>query len=213
MTTDELIGALVADLTPVNTRRIAHVLVAALVLGAMMAFGAMFLLVGPRLEGFSSRYLHFELAKLVFTLSVVAVTAFYLPRLARPGELRPTFLAVVSTPFVAMAVFSIASVASVERSNWISMLVVETWPTCLVFIPLLAIAPFTTIVSALRAGAPTNLVATGTAAGLVAGGLGAMACSLTCLDDSFASIAAWYGSMIGACAAVGAKLGPDLLRW
>jgi hypothetical protein len=213
MTTDELIHALAADLTPVNRRRIAHLLAAALVLGAMMAFGAMFLVVGPRPEGFRSPYLHFELAKLLFTLSVVAIAALHLPQLARPGELRPTFFVVVCIPFVAMVLFSIASIVSAEGSNQINMLVGETWPTCLVFIPLLAVAPFTTIVSALRAGAPTNLTATGSAAGLVAGGLVAMACSLTCLDDSLPSIAAWYGSMIVACAVVGAKLGPELLRW
>jgi hypothetical protein len=74
MTTDELIRVLVADLTPVNRRRTSHALTVALVAGAMMAFGAMSSL-GSRPESFSSRYLHFELAKLLFTSSVVAVTA------------------------------------------------------------------------------------------------------------------------------------------
>jgi hypothetical protein len=208
MTTDQLTSLLTTDLTPVDKRRLPRALIIALAAGAIMAFGLTFLVFGPHPENFSSRYLDVELAKLVFTSSVVVLTAVFLPRLARPGEVESGFVAVVSVPFVAITIFAIAALASAHWSAWASMAVGTTWITCLFFIPLLAIGPFVAVVCALRTGAPTDLAAAGTAAGLVASGLSAMACSLPCLDESFPSIAVWYR-----CAALGAKLGPSVLRW
>jgi len=47
------------------------------------------------------------------------------------------------------------------------------WAACLICIPLFAVAPFASLIWALRKGAPTNLMRTGAIAGLVAGALGA----------------------------------------
>jgi hypothetical protein len=189
------------------------VLIIALVAGAAAAFAAMFLILGARPETLDSRYLNFLLAKLAFTSSVVATAAAFLPRLARPNVVGRSFLLFVSLPFIVIAVVAAAALVSNHWSTWGSMVVGRTWQTCLLFIPLLAIVPFMAIVWALRAGAPTDLASAGAAAGLVAAGLSAMACSLPCLDDSYPSIALWYGLMIGICAGLAAKLGPSLLRW
>src|SRR5216684_4216985 len=78
---------------------------------------------------------------------------------------------------------------------------------------ILAILPFTALMWGLRAGAPTDRIMAGTIAGLAAGGLGAFACAFPCTEQSLPSIALWYGFPVGVCAAVGAKLGPSLLRW
>jgi hypothetical protein len=213
MTTDQLINLLVADLKPVDRGRLPRALNIAVAAGAMMALAGVFMVSGPRPENFSGKYLNVELTKLVFTWSVVAITAAFLLRAARLGEIRRGLAAMVLIPFAAIALAAIAELASVHWSAWGSVVVGKTWVTCLLFIPLLAIDPFVAVVRALRIGASTDLAAAGAAAGLVAGGVSAMACSLPCLDDSFTSIAVWYGIMILICAAVGAKLGPRLLRW
>jgi len=93
------------------------------------------------------------------------------------------------------------------------MIVEKDSLACLPSIPLLAVLPFTALIWALRAGAPTDQTRAGEIAGLVAGGLGAMACAFPCADGSLPSIALWYSLPIGICAAFGAKLGPTLLRW
>ena len=50
-------------------------------------------------------------------------------------------------------------------------------------------------------------------AGLVAGAIGAAAYAFHCPDDSLPFVALWYGTAIAFCAAVGAILGPRVLRW
>jgi len=214
MTTDRLINLLVADRTPVDRGRTSQALIIALMAGAVMAFGAMLLIFGPRRENLSAPYLHFELAKLFFTWAIVAGAAMFLGRLARPGgEVTRNFYAVISIPFVVAGLSAIAALAFTDRSTWDGTAVDSAWPTCLFAILLLAVGPFALVVWALRTGAPTNLATAGSAAGLVAGGLGAMACSLPCLDDSIPFIAAQYGMAIAICGALGARLGPPLLRW
>jgi hypothetical protein len=50
-------------------------------------------------------------------------------------------------------------------------------------------------------------------AGLAAGGISAFVYVLHCTDDSLAFVALWYGLTLALCTAVGALLGPRLLRW
>lgn len=213
LSTEQLIKLLVADLEPVDSRRISRALVIAMVAGAAAAFGAMFLFLGPHPETFDGENSRFLTTKLIFASGVVAMAAVFLPQIARPGAEGRDFLVFVSLPFLAIAALASETLGSAHWSMWGNIIVGNTWLACLFTIPLLAIVPFLALVWALRIGAPTALMRAGAAAGLVAGGLSAMACSLPCLDDSFPSIAVWYGLPIGICAILGAKLAPNLLRW
>jgi len=87
------------------------------------------------------------------------------------------------------------------------------WATCLLCIPLFAVVPFAALIWALGRGAPTNLRRAGAIAGLVAGALGATAYAFHCPDDSVPFVAIWYGTLVGVCGAIGAMIGPRLLRW
>jgi hypothetical protein len=66
---------------------------------------------------------------------------------------------------------------------------------------------------AVRGLAPTRLRAAGFAAGLLAGSLGAFGYALSCPEVSPAFVAVWYTLGIGLTGAVGAGLGPRVLRW
>lgn len=215
MTTDQLINLLAADLAPADPRCIKRALAIALAVGAAAAFGMMLLLIGARVPKFGSESSSLLGVKLLFTSGVVA--AALLPRIARPGAETRGLFVLVSIPFVAMTALALAALASARWHAWGTIIIGNAWPTCLFLIPLLAIAPFVAVVLALRTGAPTDETRAGMAAGLVAGGLGATACSLLCTlpctENSLPAIAAWYGLAIGICAMVGAKLGPSLLRW
>jgi hypothetical protein len=213
MTTDQLINLLVADLKPVDRGRISRALILAMVVGAATTFGVMFLLLGSHPETFGGENSSFLATKLLFALGVVATAAVFLPQIARPGAEGRSFLVIVSLPFIAIAALASTALGSAHWSTWGDLIVGNTWLACLLTIPPLAIVPFLALVWALHTGAPTALTRAGAAAGLVAGGLSAMACSLPCLDHSFPAIAVWYGLAIGICAIVGAKLGPSLLRW
>lgn len=76
------------------------------------------------------------------------------------------------------------------RARWSR--VGEEWLECLFSIPIIAIVPFAISIWAVRKAAPTNLVRTGAIAGLLAGGVSAMAYSLHCTDDSLPFVAVWY---------------------
>jgi hypothetical protein len=79
------------------------------------------------------------------------------------------------------------------------MIVGDQWLECLLSIPIIAIVPFAISIWAVRKAAPTNLVRAGAFAGLVAGGVSAMAYALHCADDSLPFIALWYGGTIVLC--------------
>jgi hypothetical protein len=87
------------------------------------------------------------------------------------------------------------------------------WEACLICVPLFAVAPFASLIWALRKEAPTNLTWTGAVAGLVAGALSAAVFALHHPSGSVPFIMLWYGGPIVVCALIGAVLGPRLLRW
>ena len=93
------------------------------------------------------------------------------------------------------------------------MVLGDEWLECLLSIPIIAIVPFAVTTFAVRRAAPTNLVRAGAAAGLVAGGISALAYALHCTGDSAPFVAVWYGGTIVLCTLAGAALGPRLLRW
>jgi hypothetical protein len=66
---------------------------------------------------------------------------------------------------------------------------------------------------AIRSLAPTDLRATGFAAGLLAGAVGALAYSFVCPETSLTFVAIWYTAGIVLAGFVGRALGPWVLRW
>lgn len=213
MTTDQLIALLVADLKPVDRRCILRAVIVALITSTAAAFGVMFLIFGSRPEMPGARDPDFLASKLLFAFAVVVTGAIFLPRLARPGAEMGSSTVLILTPFAAIAAVAAVALGSAHFSAWTGMIIEKDWLTCLLSIPLLAVLPFTALIWALRVGAPTDRTCAGEIAGLVAGGLGAMACAFPCVDGSLPSIALWYGLPIGICATFGAMLGPSLLRW
>lgn len=117
------------------------------------------------------------------------------------------------TPFVAIVLLAAISLGLAPISHWDDMVMGDQWLECLLSVPAIAIVPFAIIVAATRKAAPTNLERAGAFAGLIAGGMSAVAYALHCTDDFLPFIAVWYGGTILLCTLAGAALGPRLLRW
>ena len=66
---------------------------------------------------------------------------------------------------------------------------------------------------ALRAGAPRSPAMAGAAAGLLAGGLGAVLYAIHCADDSPLFVALWYVPAVALVVLAGAAAGSRVLRW
>jgi hypothetical protein len=189
MTTDQLISLLVEDLRPVDPRRILRALTMALAGGLAAALGVTTLIFDLPSEFLDERNLEFVSIKLLFASSIVATTAVFLPRLARPGEPTRGIPAFALIPFAMIAVAATADLTWVHSSAWPRMIVEQDSLTCLPSIPLLAILPFSALIWAVRAGAPIDRPCAGAVAGLAAGGLAAFACAFPCTELSLSSIA------------------------
>jgi hypothetical protein len=89
----------------------------------------------------------------------------------------------------------------------------SSWSRCPLIIAGVALPAMAALLWTVRGMAPTRLREAGFAAGLLAGALGAIGYSLHCPEESLAFVAVWYTLGIVVSGALGALLGPRLLRW
>ena len=213
MKTDELIALLSTNPEPVDRWLAVRTLRLALGTGSVLALAITIVGLGVRPDLTTARALIFVVVKLVFAVGIVSLAWIYLARLARPGAQRKTSSFLIAMPFLVIAVLAAISLGLAPSSHWDKMIAGDQWLECLVSVPVIAIVPFAISVWAVRRAAPTNLARTGAFAGLVAGGVSAMAYALHCTDDSLPFVAVWYSGTIVLCTLAGAALGPRLLRW
>jgi hypothetical protein len=213
MKTDDLVALLSANLEPVDRNADVRTLYVAIAAAAIAALGIAFAGLGFRPDLTTTRALIYLTIKLTFAIGIVGLATTYLMRLARPGGERRMSLFLIAVPFLIVVILASISLGSAPPAHWDRMIVGDEWLECLLSIPVIAIVPFAASIWAVRRAAPTNLVHAGAFAGLVAGGVSAMAYALHCTDDSLPFIAVWYGGTIVLCTLAGATLGPRLLRW
>lgn len=212
MKTEDLIGALVADLTATRTpfRRI---FAGAIALGTVIAIGAFLLFIGLRPDiGQALESLRF-LLKFAVTLSLLAAAIGLLSRLAVPGVSTGRWaLALLAAPAL-LATAVVAELVALPVAAWRASLVGTNARLCLALIPFLAIGPLACLLLALRRGAPSEPGLAGAVAGLVAGGVAATLYASHCTDDSPLFVAAWYSLAIAIVSVAGYAIGSRCLRW
>jgi hypothetical protein len=213
MKTDDLVALLSTNPEPVDRGLVARTLGVALGTSSILASGITIVGLGVRSDLMTARALIFVVIKLVFAVAIVSLALIYLTRLARPGAQRKTSSFLIAMPFLVIVVLAAISLGLAPSSHWDKMIVGDQWLQCLVSVPVIAIVPFAISIWAVRTAAPTNLARTGAFAGLIAGGVSAVAYALHCTDDSLPFVAVWYGGTIVLCTLAGAALGPRLLRW
>lgn len=213
MKTDELIAVLSTNVEPVDTRRVAWNVCAAILAGGAAALATAVFGLGVRADLHEPDALAFVFMKLAFGTAVVGLASVYLLKHIRPGGEFRSWVALTTLPFLASMLLAVATLSFAPRSHWKILMLGDGWLECLLSIPVIAVVPFAVIMWAVRSAAPTDLTRTGALAGLVAGGVSAAAYALHCTDDSLPFIALWYGGTVALCTAAGATLGPRLLRW
>jgi len=213
MKTDDLIDVLSRNVEPTREGRLGYALFIGLVVGAIGAICLMLALFGVPTEVLRREDVAFKGVAFAFTLALAAAGASFLIKSARPGKPKGMPLVPIVLLFAALLAASCFTLAFADRAAWSSMVFGPHWATCLFCIPLLAAAPFASLIWALREGAPTHLGRTGAIAGLDAGALGAAVFAFLHPGESIPFIMFWYGGPILICAAIGAVLGPRLLRW
>lgn len=213
MKTDDLIGMLASDAGPVAPRVWRLRYAAALGAGLAGALALMLYLLGLRPDLADASKLPMFWVKLAYPLTLALAALAAASRLSRPGVslgLTPAALAAPVIVIWLLALFALAGAAPDERG---ALLMGATWRTCPFYVTLLAMPAFAGALWVMKTLAPVRLALAGAASGLLAGGVGATVYALHCPEMDAPFLGVWYllGMLIPT--ALGALVGPKLLRW
>jgi hypothetical protein len=212
MKTDDFIAMLATGVEPVQPhvpeRRFAQAMALSLPLAflIMLQFG-----IRPDLLqvlGDPMLWVKFAFPGMVATISLLLVL-----RLSRPGMATGHLPVSLSAPALAMCLLAAVALANAAPPDRAALVMGTTWQVCSFNIALISVPVFIGSFWALKGLAPTRLSQAGGCAGLLAGAAGAFVYAIHCpeLDAPFLLI--WNGLGMLVPAALGAALGPRLLRW
>jgi len=180
------------------------------------AFGAtllMAIVLGVRPDLNEATRLPMFWVKLAFPATLAMGGLIAASRLAHPGaSLGRVPLALVA-PVLAMwflAALALLRAAPPEREE---LLFGGTWNSCPFYIAALSVPVFVAALWAMKGLAPTRPALAGAASGLLAGALGALIYALHCPEMAAPFLGIWYLAGMLIPAAIGAVVGPLLLRW
>jgi len=213
MRTESLTELLASNLEPVDSWRTMRRYALGITIGTLAALilaGAV-LHLNPALprEVSESRFWVREL----FCASLGALALLCVVRLGRPGAqlgFLPAGIAAVVLIMWILAAVSLVSAASLSR---VHLLLGSTFAVCPFLITFISTPLFFAFVWILKDLAPTRLRWAGAGAGFAAGSIGALVYTLHCPELATPFIATWYLLGILTPTAIGAWLGPRLLRW
>ena len=210
MKTDQLVDALVADGGAASP--IARLLLLALAAGVALSLVVFFLTLGIRPDiGPALETWRFDL-KIVMAL-LGLVLAFGVCRDCARPDMPPHPLRRL-LPLLALIVLAVAvELVLVPEAAWRQRLIGSNSLICLPMVPILSLAPLAVVLWMLRRAAPASPALAGAAAGFMAALSGATLYAFHCFDDSPLFVATWYSLAVLGMTAVGAWLGPKLLRW
>jgi hypothetical protein len=152
-------------------------------------------------------------AKLGYVISLAMASLFVLSRLSRPGSSTAGLVPALAVPLILIWAFAVIALIGTNATERDSMLFGSTWNSCPFLIATLSVPVFVAITWAMKGLAPTRLGLAGGAVGLASGAIGAIVYSLHCREMGAPFLATWYLLGVLIPTAIGALLGPRLLRW
>lgn len=213
MKTDALISMLARGPTAADSSTATRRICAAAAAGLAVAAAAMLAILGPRADIASATSMPMFWLKLAVPLSLAIAFLVASTRLARPaGRARGPWTVVVATLGILWAAAAFA-LAIAPPSQRVAMVAGTSALSCVGSIALLSLPLLVAVSMTLRTLAPTRSRAAGLAAGGLSGGMAALVYAVHCSEMALPFLAVWYVVGIFLPAAVGAVLGPRLLRW
>ena len=213
MKTDQLIAMLAQNAGAVERGIAARRVLVALAVALPPTLLLMQLLYGVRSTLAHDATLWMFWAKLAFVVALAAAGWTATLRLGRPGAALTRLRWAIVAPFGVMWLLAVVELLRAAEGNRTMLILGQTWLECPFRIAILSLPAFVALFWAMRAAAPTRLRLAGATAGLCAGGIGALAYTFHCPELAAAFLGLWYVIGILIPAAVGAWLGPRLLRW
>lgn len=213
MRTEELIEALAMETPAQPASAVARRLAAAAASGALAAFVILVPWLGFRPDLAKAAGGGFFWIKLAYPLVLAIAGAALADRYGRPGATAGWRWALVAAPILVLAALAVAASTGENRAQRMAAMMGDSWRVCAFHVLVLAVPTFAAVVWAFRRFAPTRPRLAGFAAGLMAGGVGATVYCLACAEAAPQFVIVWYTLGVFGCAAIGAVLGPRLLRW
>jgi len=210
---DRLVASLSADLCAVPRHAAARRILTGLALGMAVTIALLMLGLGIRRDlGDAMQSSHFWM-KTLYAAALGALALIATLRLARPdcGPQRKLWL--VALPLGLLGAFAVLEMTRTPASQWLAMWLGHSWKVCAAMVLALALPILTGLLWALKRLAPTRLRLAGGTAGLAAGAWAACLYCLHCPETSALFVLTWYSLGIALSAALGALLGPRVLRW
>jgi hypothetical protein len=211
MKTTELIDLLASGAGPAPRWIAARRLAPAMALGLLASAGSALVVLGPIPGGLwvePGLWL-----KLGYAAALAGGAAWLAVRLGRPAAPTGVPRLVLLLAVAAMALLGVLAVFGAPAGGRLAAVLGHSWARCPFNVLALSLPALAGALWALRGLAPTRPAAAGLAAGLLAGGLGALGYALSCTELSLAFVAVWYSLGIALTGGLGAAVGPRVLRW
>ena len=213
MNTDDLITTLSSNVTPVRRGAVGRRILLGLGVGALVSVTLLVALMGVRPDLGTAMHGFAFWMKWTYTISLSIAALVVTIQLARPETTRLRGLWLVAIPAVLLAGLGAMELIRTPPGDWLRMWLSYSWMQCPWRVVALAMPIFVGLLWSFRRMAPTRLRAAGAAAGLSAGAFAATVYCLHCPEVSAIFVLTWYSLGILLATAIGALLGPRLLRW
>jgi len=213
MKTDDLISLLAEGEGPVQLNATGRRLGLAVLLGLLAAVLMTVALYGVRSDLAEVARTPLFWAKVALPSSLAALGLWLTSRLARPGVRGGQAWGLLGLPLLLLWLGAALSLAGAPLDARADLLFGRTWRTCALNITLLSLPGLVSVFWALRGLAPTRLRQAGAAGGLLAGSTATLAYCLHCPEMGVPFWGVWYVLGMLLPTALGAWLGPRLLRW
>ncbi len=213
MNTDQLVITLGSSVTLVRRGLIPRRIMWGVTAGGAVTLAMVVLQLGFRPDLVIAMHSFAFWMKWTYTLSLAVIAILATAHLARPEAQRPRWLWLLAVPIAALAALAAGELIRTPTSGWAELWMGLSWRICSTRVATLSLPIFAGLVVAFRRLAPTRLRLTGAVVGLAAGAFGATLYCLHCPEVSAVFVLTWYTLGIAVAAAIGALLGPKLLRW
>jgi hypothetical protein len=151
--------------------------------------------------------------KLLFAACLALAGLVATERLSRPGMRVGFVWAALATPVLALWLAAVVVLFRAAPEQRMGLMMGGTWIVCPLSIAMVSLPLFITTFWCMKQLAPTQFMLAGASAGLLAGALGAMVYALHCPESAAPFLGIWYVLGIAIPTAIGALLGPRILRW
>ncbi|MEO7177985.1 MAG: DUF1109 domain-containing protein [Allosphingosinicella sp.] len=213
MRTEDLVASLVGNIRPVQRRAVPRRIWLGIAGGGLATFALMISWLGLRPD-LGQAVMGFTFwMKWGYTISIGAIAILATMRLAHPEADQARELRWLAVPVAALAALTLLQLLTTAPGDWAALWQGRSWRVCTLKVTTLSLPILAGLIVAFRAFAPTRLRLTGAIAGLAAGACGATLYGLHCPEVSALFVLVWYSLGIACAAAIGALVGPWLLRW